>query len=225
MVSSQALLFGETFLGSQVVVEPFAVVGHPIQDRVAGADFDEVVSLESLFVSSAGVVRIGDGAIVRSGAVLYADVVLGKFSEVGHHVVVREGVSVGDYSRILPHTSIRKNAKIGKGCRLACVVVDSSVLEDYVTCLGQLVHDYSAGVSGHVEAAPTLRTGCVVGRLAAVVGGVTVGEFAFVGAGAMVQRDVAPFAVVAGNPARQVGVRRQDELDRVRQRIEEGRFL
>jgi acetyltransferase-like isoleucine patch superfamily enzyme len=91
--------------------------------------------------------------------------------------------------------------------------------------LGFLVHESLVGITGEVEPAPILETGSIVGRGATVVGGVRVGEFAVVGAGAIVRKDIEPYAIVAGNPARIVGHRAAKDIERVKERIQQGHYL
>lgn len=225
-ISKTCHVFGELHLGRAVLLEPDAIVGRPreldIQRLLQQREWE---SLDALYESAAAETYIGNGAIVRSGAVVYATARIGQHAEIGHHSVIREGVEVGDYSRILPHTSVRKNARIGVGCRVAGIVGDNAQLYEYVTSMGQLVHDYTVGVGGEVEEGPQLRTGSVVGRGSIIVGGVTVGDFAFVAAGAVVRTDVSPGTIVAGNPARIVGQRKQEDILRVQDRIKRGTYL
>jgi UDP-2-acetamido-3-amino-2,3-dideoxy-glucuronate N-acetyltransferase len=210
-VHPSSVVSSSAHLGARTVVEPFALIGH----NPGRPDPDHTSSS----------IWMGEDCVIRSGAVIYDGVQLGATVEIGHHAVLREYVCLGAYTRVWPHTSIRRAAQIGRGCRVGGIVGDHSVIADYVTSLGSLVHDYRSGIGGQQELAPLLATGCVVSRGAVVVGGVTVGAFAFVNAGSVVARPVPDYAIVAGNPARVVGERSAAEVDRVRDRIRTGESL
>jgi len=226
-ISRHAVVYGDVSFGSGVLVEPWAIIGRPLESvlRAELADAPSAVDLDELYDRIGGRVTLNDDVLVRSGAVLYSDVVVGQGVEVGHHAVVREGVHIGPFTRVLAHTSIRKNATIQQGCRLGGVVGDGAVLGTYVTSLGYLIHDYKVAVGGEVEVAPRLESGSVVGRGAVVVGDVRIGEFAFVSAGAVVRKDVPARSIVAGDPARIVGKRSDDEIERLVNRMGEGSYL
>ena len=223
-----ARVFGEASLAEHVVLEPSVLLGHPLQSSIDGALLGQSGGLttEELFeLAASRPTRLRTGCLVRSGSVIYEDCELGERSQVGHFCVVREQTVIDDYAVLFAHTSVRREVSIGRGARVGGVVGDRARVDAYATTLGSLVHDYKAGVGGEVEAAPFVATGAAIGRGAVVVGGVTVGEFAVVAAGAVVQRDVPPGTIVAGNPARPVGKRTTEEIERVTMRIKEGRYL
>jgi UDP-2-acetamido-3-amino-2,3-dideoxy-glucuronate N-acetyltransferase len=104
---------------------------------------------------------------------------------------------------------VAASARIGDNVRIQnnVSVYDGVVLENDVFCGPSMVFTNVRTPRAHVsrkdEYAPTLvRRGATIGANATIVCGVTIGEYAFVGAGAVVTRDVSPFAVVLGNPAR-----------------------
>lgn len=224
-VHPSATLSGCVKLGVGSIVEPYALLGHPLQSDVEHGRRDGDFGSAWERSTSGSVTEVGKNATIRSHSVLYQGSLIGDYVEIGHHAVLREGVSIGDYTRVWAHASIRRDARIGPGCRVGGVVGDRCVLEPYVTTLGFLVHDFKSGVGGELESAPVLCSGSVVSRGAIVVGGVRVGKMAFIGAGSVVLRDVPETAVMMGNPARQIGTRPAEEIERVNQRIMEGKFL
>lgn len=144
--------------------------------------------------------------------------------------VVDEGVAIGEGTRIWHFTHVLKGSTLGRSCNLGQNVVvgpDASVgngckiqnnvsvykgvtLEDDVFCGPSMVftnvHNPRAHIRRMDEARPTLvRKGATLGANSTIVCGHTVGRFAFVGAGAVVTRDVPDHALVYGNPARRMG--------------------
>lgn len=143
---------------------------------------------------------------------------------------VDEGAEIGAGTKIWHFSHVMKNARIGKRCVIGQNVnVDGGtvlgnnvkiqnnvsvytgvVIEDDVflgpSCVLTNVTNPRSQVNRHALYETTrLKRGCTVGANATILCGVTVGRYAFVGAGSVVTRDVPDFALVVGNPARQVG--------------------
>lgn len=144
--------------------------------------------------------------------------------------IVDEGAEIGEESRIWHFVHICGGAKIGKGCSLGqnvfvgnrvvigdrckvqnnVSVYDNVTLEEGVFCGPSMVftnvYNPRAFVERKNEYRHTLiRRGATLGANSTIVCGVTVGEFAFIGAGAVISRDVPDFALMVGVPARQIG--------------------
>jgi UDP-2-acetamido-3-amino-2,3-dideoxy-glucuronate N-acetyltransferase len=144
--------------------------------------------------------------------------------------IVDEGARIGDGSRIWHFTHICANARIGEGCSLGqnvfvgndvvignnvkvqnnVSIYDAVVLEDDVFCGPSMVftnvYNPRSAVTRKNEYRKTvILRGATLGANCTIVCGVTVGEYAFVGAGAVINRDVKPYALMAGVPARHIG--------------------
>ena len=143
---------------------------------------------------------------------------------------VDDGCEIGDGTKIWHFSHVMSRSKIGRGCNIGQnvvvspeVVIGDNVkiqnnvsiyegveLEDDVFCGPSMVFTNVINPRSHVsrkhEYQRTLvRRGATIGANATIVCGVTLGEYAFVGAGAVVTKDVKPFALVTGVPGRQVG--------------------
>lgn len=144
--------------------------------------------------------------------------------------IVDEKVSIGDNTKIWHFSHILPGSKIGENCNIGQNVVigpDVSIgnkckiqnnvsiykgviLEDEVFCGPSMVftnvYNPRAAIRRMDEIRPTLvRKGATIGANATIVCGVIIGCYAFIGAGAVVTKDIKDYALVAGNPARQVG--------------------
>jgi len=144
--------------------------------------------------------------------------------------IVDEGAQIGDGSRIWHWVHICGGARIGKGCSFGqnvfvgndviignnvkiqnnVSVYDAVRLEDDVFCGPSMVftnvYNPRAAINRKNEYRRTLvRRGATLGANCTIVCGVTIGEHAFVAAGAVITKDVPPFALMAGVPARRMG--------------------
>jgi len=144
--------------------------------------------------------------------------------------IIDEGAQIGQGTRIWHWAHVCAGAKIGEGCSLGqnvyvgnhvlignnvkiqnnVSVYDNVTLEDDVFCGPSMVFTNVINPRSHVnrkqEYLGTLvRKGATIGANATLVCGVTIGEYAFIGAGAVITKDVPAFALMAGVPAKQIG--------------------
>jgi UDP-2-acetamido-3-amino-2,3-dideoxy-glucuronate N-acetyltransferase len=143
------------------------------------------------------------------------DVTLGKDVKIFAFVNLY-GCTIGDYTKVGTFVEIQKNAFIGRNCKISShtficegvTVEDDVFIGHNVTFINDMYPRSTAEGGGlQTEAdwkvVPTfIRKGASVGSSATILAGVTVGEGAIVGAGAVVTKDVPPWTIVAGNPAK-----------------------
>ncbi|HVE77581.1 MAG TPA: acyltransferase [Gemmatimonadaceae bacterium] len=149
---------------------------------------------------------VHESAYVDEGAAVGAGTKVWHFCHVMPGARIGAGCSLGQNVVVMGGTRIGDNVKIQNNVS----VYEGVELEDDVFCGPSMVFTNVLNPRSHVsrkhEYRRTLvRRGATIGANATVVCGVTLGEYAFVGAGAVVSRDVPPYALVVGVPARRVG--------------------
>jgi UDP-2-acetamido-3-amino-2,3-dideoxy-glucuronate N-acetyltransferase len=145
-------------------------------------------------------------AIVDPGAVV------GEDCRIWHWVHISSGAVIGKRCSFGQNVYVGNKVLIGDNCKIQnnVSVYDAVTLEDDVFCGPSMVftnvyNPRSAVVRKDEYRNTLVKKGATLGANCTIVCGVTIGEFAFVGAGAVVNRNVKPYALMAGVPARQVG--------------------
>ena len=149
---------------------------------------------------------------IASNVILGENVVLNDFINL-------YGCSIGDNTKIGTFVEIQKGARIGRNCKISShtficegvTIEDNVFIGHNVTFINDLqpratTREGRLQTEADWTCIPTLvKEGASIGSSATLLCGITVGEYALVGAGSMVTRDVPPYAIVAGNPATLTG--------------------
>jgi UDP-2-acetamido-3-amino-2,3-dideoxy-glucuronate N-acetyltransferase len=138
--------------------------------------------------------QIGEGTKIWHFSHVMANAVIGPRCNIGQNVVVSPGVRLGEGCKIQNNVSLYTGV----------------VLEDFVFCGPSMVFTNVVNPRSEVVRRDEYRTtlvkrGASIGANATVVCGITIGQYAFIGAGSVVTRDVPDFALVIGNPGRRSG--------------------
>ena len=151
-------------------------------------------------------VSVHPSAIVDDGAQI------GEGSRVWHFVHICAGARIGERCSFGQNVFVGNDVEIGNNVKVQnnVSIYDAVLIEDDVFCGPSMVftnvYNPRSAVTRKDEYRKTLiRKGATLGANCTIVCGVTVGEYAFVAAGAVINRDVKPYALMAGVPARQIG--------------------
>lgn len=152
--------------------------------------------------------------------VITQDVKLGQNVKI-YNFVNLYGCEIGDDTRIGAFVEIQKHVKIGKRCKIQShtficegVTIEDEVMVAHGVMFTNDPYPAAANPDGSIQTeadwrcVPTLvKKRSSIGSNATILCGVTIGEGAIVGAGAVVTKDVPPYAIVVGNPAREINKR------------------
>ncbi len=137
---------------------------------------------------------IGDESRVWHWAHVCSGALVGKGVSLGQNVFVGNKVEIGDHCKIQNNVSVYDNVYLEEGVFCGPSMVFTNVYNP--RSLVERKNEYKDTV---------VRKGATLGANCTIVCGVTVGEYAFVGAGSVVNKDVKPFALMVGVPAKQIG--------------------
>jgi len=151
-------------------------------------------------------------ATIHPSAIVDAGARIGEGTRVWHWVHVSSGARIGRNCVLGQNVYVGGRAVIGDNVKIQnnVSVYDAVTLEDDVFCGPSMVftnvyNPRSEIVRKDELRATLVRRGVTLGANCTIVCGVTIGEYAFIGAGSVVNRDVAPYALVVGVPGEQIG--------------------
>jgi acetyltransferase-like isoleucine patch superfamily enzyme len=208
-VHETAIVYPGTVLGEGVKVLEHAVVGkQPTLSPRSTAKREPLPAT-----------RIGDGTVVSTGAIVFAGTTIGARVILGDQSCVRERVTIGDDVVLGRGSLIENDTTVGALTKIQAeaYITAYSTLEDNVF-IAPCVVTTNDNFMGRTErrheliAGPTIRRGARIGGGAVLCPGVEIGEEAFVGAGAVVTKDVPARKLVVGNPARVLRDVAEEEL-------------
>ncbi len=198
-IHETAIVYPGTVLGDGVKVLEGAVVGkQPTLSPRSTAKREPLAPA-----------TVGDGTVISTGAVLFAGSTIGARVILGDQSCVRERVTIGDDVVVGRGSLVENDTTIGAMTKIqaGAYITAYSTLEEHVF-IAPCVVTSNDNFMGRTEKrlalikGPTIRRGARIGAAAVLCPAVEIGEEAFVGAGAVVTKDVAPRTLVVGNPAR-----------------------
>jgi UDP-2-acetamido-3-amino-2,3-dideoxy-glucuronate N-acetyltransferase len=176
---------------SQKSLEAKEAALHLVQPQDTGSERTFFVHETALIDEGA---KIGDGTKIWHFSHILSETTIGGNCNIGQNVVIGPGVTIGNRCKIQNNVSVYKGV----------------TLEDGVFCGPSMVftniYNPRAEIGKMDQVRPTLvKKGATIGANATIVCGASLGRYSFVGAGAVVTRNVPDHALVVGNPARQIG--------------------
>jgi len=151
-------------------------------------------------------IRVHETAIIDEGALI------GKGSRIWHWAHVCSDAKIGDNVSLGQNVFVGNKVSIGDKCKIQnnVSIYDNVTLEEGVFCGPSMVftnvYNPRSLVERKNEYLDTLiKKGATLGANCTIVCGVTIGEFSFIGAGSVITKNIKPYALMVGNPAKQIG--------------------
>jgi acetyltransferase-like isoleucine patch superfamily enzyme len=209
LIAETAIVYPGTIVPDDCTILDYAVVGkQPTLSPRSTAKQEQLPPLE-----------LGPGTVVSTGAIVFAGTRIGARVIVGDQACVRERCGLGDDVVVGRGSLVENDTTVGARTKIqAMVYVTAYTTVEEDVFLAPCVQTSNDNFMGRTERrhdlrkGPTIRRGARVGAGAVLCPAVEIGEEAFVGAGAVVVKDVPPRVVVVGNPARVLRDVPPDEL-------------
>ncbi len=221
IIHQGAVIGSRVTLGANVVIHPGTVIG---DDCRIG---DNVVLGKPVYLSAASTaaggtlppLQLGNGCTVGAGTVVCAGTSLGDNCLLGDQVSVRERCALGDRVIVGRGSCVENDTTIGSGTKIQsnAYITAYMTIEEQVfiaPCVATTNDNFMGRTQARFDqlGGPTIRRGARIGGAAVLLPNVEIGEEAFVGAGAVVNRDVPARTLVVGSPARVLREVPEEEL-------------
>lgn len=149
---------------------------------------------------------------VHSSAIVDKNVEIGKDCKIWHFSHILSGSKIGKNCSFGQNCVVGPNVKIGNGVKVQnnVSIYEGVICEDDVFLGPSMVFTNVINPRSFINRREEFKTtllkqGCSIGANVTIVCGVVIGEYALIGAGAVITKDVLPFALMVGNPAKQIG--------------------
>jgi acetyltransferase-like isoleucine patch superfamily enzyme len=196
------ILYGNNSIGNDCIITENVILGYPSRSILEQTSKLEIPISEYEFTG----VKIGSNAIIRTGSIIYSDVEIGDNLQTGHNILVRENTTIGDNVLIGTNVVIDGNTKIGNNVSIQSNVYipTNTIIEDniFIGPCAVLTNDKYPIRKKYDLKGPILRNGVSVGANSTLLPGIEVGEGAMIAAGAIVTKDIPPWKLAVGVPAK-----------------------
>ncbi|MFA4877382.1 MAG: DapH/DapD/GlmU-related protein [Methanoregula sp.] len=183
--------YGKNLIGENARIFEPVTLGFPSRENMGKTAFTGSI--------------IGKNAVLRSGTIIYCDVIIGDNFQTGHNVMIREKTRIGSRVAIGTATVIEGNVSIGNDVSLQSMVylpTDTRIGNNVFIGPNTVLTNDRYPPSGGQMVGPTVMDRAAIGANATILPGVCIGEDALVAAGAVVTRDVPDRMLAVGSPAR-----------------------
>ena len=204
-------------IGDNCVIGNCCIIGHPSKLELQRADFSATSPKVSDLIVKEPATKIGEGAIIRSGSIIYRHVAIGEQLRTGHNTLVREHVTIGDNCVVGTNAILDGYTRLGSNSMIqsSCYITQSTRIGKGVFISpGCAFFDNKKIILGEGLERTTISDYVRVGGGTKILPGITIGKYALVGAGSVVTKDVPPKAIAYGVPAKVKGFQKDEEIQK-----------
>jgi acetyltransferase-like isoleucine patch superfamily enzyme len=205
-IDSTAIVSAKATIGENVSIGPFTLIHDNViikNNSIIGSHC--VIGFPNNLAKNNSLV-IGEDSLIRSHSILYAGSVFVSKLETGHHVTIRENTYAGINLRVGTQSDIQGDCSIGDYVRMHSNVHigKASKIQNYVWIFPYVVLTNDPRPPSNILLGVEIEDYAVIATMATILPGIKIGRGSLVGAGSIVNRDVAPNSVVVGNPAKHI---------------------
>ena len=147
-----------------------------------------------------------ESAVIDEGCIIGDNTKIWHFSHIMPHCELGEKCNIGQNVVISPQVKLGRNVKVQNNVSIYTgVECEDDVFLGPSMVFTNILNPRSHVIRKDAYVKTLLRKGASVGANATIICGIEIGEYALVGAGAVITKDIKPYALVVGNPARQIG--------------------
>lgn len=150
--------------------------------------------------------------IAQESAIIDAGAQIGDGTRIWHWVHICAGARIGKNCSFGQNVFVGNDVVVGNNCKVQnnVSIYDAVTLEDGVFCgpsmvFTNVVNPRAAVIRKHEYRRTLVKKGATIGANATIICGVSLGEYSFIAAGAVITKDVEPYALMVGVPARRIG--------------------
>ncbi|MFQ6063322.1 MAG: acyltransferase [Methanosarcinales archaeon] len=201
VIHNSVRLYGTNKIGNNCIIMENVIIGYPSGDILK--KIINGTKIEELDYQGA---TIGENAVIRSGSVIYCNVVIGDNLRTGHNILVRENTKIGNNVLIGTKVVIDGNTTIGNNVSIQsnAYIPLNVVIEDkvFIGPCAVLTNDKYPIRKESDLTGPILHRGASIGANSTILPNIEIGEGAIVAAGSVVTKDVPPWKLAIGVPAK-----------------------
>lgn len=214
-IGPHTLILSGSVIEDNCVIGSHCTIGHPPKIGVQKVDFSATSPKVKDLIINDSAARIGENSIIRSGSTIYKHVVIGKRLRTGHNILIREHTRIGDNCVIGTQAVLDGYVEVGSKSMIQsqCYVAQSVRIGSGVfVAPGCMFFDNKKIVLGEGLNGATIRDYVRIGGGAKILPGITLGEYAFIGAGSVVTKSIASKAIAYGAPSVVRGFQKDVEI-------------
>ena len=188
-VPSTVKLYGEVKIGEKVRIGDYTIIG-------LGPDLIEFTDKSETIITV-----IGDECIIGSHVIINRGTIIDNRTKIEDFCKIGENVKVGKNCYILYGAKIYDDVEIGDNSIIGGFVCERAKIGNYVRMFGELLHVHRnphLGWDDVIEESPIIENNVFIGFGSKIIGGIKIGRYSYIAAGAIVTKDVPPKSIAAG---------------------------
>jgi len=192
-IGDNTTIYDNVMIGDNSIIADNCVIGEPLHEYYTNMDsYQQPKTI------------IGKNALIRSFTIIYASCEFGDNFATGHRATIREYTKMGDNCSVGTNTDIQGYTTFGNYCRLhsQIFVAQHSQFGNFVFLYPNVIITDDPHPPSNISKGVTAKDYAQIGAGSLILSGITLGEGCLIGAQSLVNKDVEPFSLVAGNPAK-----------------------